>query len=275
MYFFLTFSGIPAALCGLFLVLIIIFEIRHYIENKNKHERLLSVKHVGNLPSIKCEELTNERKNKKFVIYENYLLDVGTYIETHPGGKNLLSDNLYGDVGRYLTGNQAYSNNFHAHDHNYATYVYALKKLAYSEIVNDNNIVQTHNCNNHFLDASFQIANKREISQNIFEYRFTTNELSFSRFLTGHTWIGKHFSVTSKVLNKTRYYTTCLALDDKLKDKHMSLLHSVKDDIAVTEVINKYSNYLNLYIKRYNYPTALSNQLFKSQEEFIIRGPMV
>ena len=169
---FINFNGIPAALCGLFLVLIIVFEIWHYIVNKNKYERLFADKHVGNLPSIKSEELMNERKNKKFVIYENYLLDVSTYIETHPGGRNLLSDNLYGDVGRYMTGNQAYSSNFHAYDHNYATYIYALKKLAYGELVNDSNIVQTHNSINYFLNASFQIANKREIAQNIFEYRF-------------------------------------------------------------------------------------------------------
>jgi hypothetical protein len=217
----------------------------------------------------------NERKNKKFVIYDNYLLDVSNYIETHPGGRNLISDNLYNDVGRYMTGTQAYSANFHAWDHNYSTHCYAIKNLAYAELVNDSNIIQTKNSTNHVLNHSFKIDDKREIAQNIYEYRISTNELSFARFLTGHTWIGKHFTVTSKELNKTRYYTTCLALDDKLKDKHMNLLRSIKEEVAVTEVINKTSNYLNIYAKRYNYPKTLSNQLYTSQEEFIFRGPMV
>lgn len=220
--------------------------------------------------------MVKEKAVKKFVIFENYICDVGNYIEYHPGGRNLLSDNLYSDVGRYLTGTQAYSKDFHQYDHNYQTYVYLLENLAYAKLLNDSNIVQTHNSNNVTLSQTFQIADKKEIAQNIYEYRITSNEFSFARFLTGHDWIGKHFSVTSKTLNKTRYYTTCLVLDDKLRDKHMSLLKNMKDNNqSLTEITVKSANYMNIYSKRYNYPEALSNQLFNSKEEFIIKGPMV
>ena len=227
------------------------------------------------LPQMKVSDLENEKKNKKFVIYENLICDVGSYIESHPGGKNLLSDNLFTDIGRYMTGNQAYSSNFHNYSHKYKTFVYLIEKLAYAELKLEDNIVMNHKMVSHFINNSFTIENKREIASNTYEYRFKTNELIFSRFLKGHQWIGKHFSITSKKLNKTRYYTLCLVLDEKLHNKHNELMDYIKEGKEVSEINFNTTNYLNIYCKRYPFVDALSNELFLGNNEFIIRGPMV
>ncbi len=227
------------------------------------------------LPLIKLSELENEKKNKKFVIYENLICDVGNYIESHPGGKNLISDNLYSDIGRYMTGTQAYSSKFHNYSHNYRTFLYLIEKLAYAELKDDNKIVMNHKMMSQFLNNNFNVDSKREIATNTYEYKFITNEFVFSRFLIGHQWIGKHFSVTSKRLNKTRYYTLCLVLEEKLYNKHNELLLCTKEGKELSEININTTNYLNIYSKRYEFNDALSNELYIGKDEFIIRGPMV
>jgi hypothetical protein len=222
------------------------------------------------------EELKIEKKHKKYVLYENYVCDVTKYIDAHPGGRNLISDNLYGDIGRYITGTQAYNQNFHTWDHSFSAYVHILTKLAYAELTNDSQVVQNYNGINHYLDDWYEVVNRREIALNVFEYRITSDELSFARFIPGHKWIGRHFSITSLQLNKTRYYTTCLILDEKLRDKHYNLMKQVRENSTkVSEISLKTSNYLNIYCKRYNSPEALSNQMFEGEEEFNIKGPFV
>jgi hypothetical protein len=249
--------------------------MRFYAMNKNKHERLLDI-HANVVTVMDFDEVRKERKIKKFVLYENYVCDVTKYIDAHPGGRNLISDNLYCDVGRYVTGTQAYNKDFHAWDHNFSTYVHILHKLAYAELTNDSNIIQNFNGMNHFLDDWFEILNRREIAQNIYELRITSDELSFARFIPGHRWFGKHISVTSLQLNKTRYYTTCLILDHKLRDKHVNLMKQMRETVEkISEISLKTSNYFNIYCKRYDYPDALSNQMYENEEEFNIKGPLV
>jgi hypothetical protein len=218
-------------------------------------------------------DLELEKKNSKFVIYENYLLNVEKYIIVHPGGRNMIEENLFSDVGRYLTGTQAYSTKIKAHSHKLATFEYALKNLAYAEIKESDHIVIKDNMD-HFINDTFSIMGKREIAQSIFEYRVSSINLTFVRFQTGHTWIGKHFSFTSKKLNKTRYYTLCLAMDEDVKNCHNSLLNNVMKDNAIKPIVNMTSNYLAIFSKRYNFQNTLSNELYISMEDFIIRGPM-
>jgi hypothetical protein len=214
-----------------------------------------------------------EKSNRFFVIYENYLLNVENYITAHPGGRNMISDNLFSDVGRYLTGTQAYSTQIKAHSHKLATFEYALKTLAYAEI-KDNDRIVLKDYKDHFLNETFTIKGKREVAQSVYEYRLSSSNITFARFITGHSWIGKHFSFTSKKLNKTRYYTLCLAMDEEIKISHNSLLNNVLNDGQLKPIVNTSSNYLAIFSKRYNFPNTLSNELYLSMDDFIIRGPM-
>ncbi len=71
------------------------------------------------------------------------MCDVGYFIESHPGGSHLLIKNLYQDIGRYVTGTQAFSKNFKPYSHNYLTHKYIMMQLAYAEIKDNHNILSS------------------------------------------------------------------------------------------------------------------------------------
>jgi hypothetical protein len=215
-------------------------------------------------------------KSRKFVLYENYLIDVDEFMNSHPGGRNLIQDYLYQDVGRYLTGTQAYNSTFPAHNHKYNTFKHIINKLAYAELIEDENKIVI---NTDIIDRPLAVSNKRPIAENTYEYRFDSDILSFARFIKGHEWIGRHFSVTNERLNKTRYYSNCLALDPIIRTK----LNAILDNALCDKIINHdtrvdlkdtTSTYFNLYSKRYNAPEALSNRLFESSDSFHVKGPL-
>ncbi len=139
---------------------------------------------------------------------------------------------------------------------------------------------------------------RREIAANLFEIHLkpATKEYSvnpvFPKGLTGYSWIGKNFTVTSKQLNKTRYYSTCLALNETIYDLTKNNLTNIlafeQNLPSVTVCLpndKQVTDYLELYIKNYNRPGDLSKYLceFQVQEfsldygsdDLIVNGPMV
>ena len=148
---------------------------------------------------------------------------------------------------------------------------------------------------------------RRKIASDTFELTFKpslidkTTIVKYSKRLKGYTWIGKHFSITSKKHNKTRFYSVCLCLNEYLYDLHVKLIenlkkkntkenpglydfHNVAFDIKNPKAIQ---DTLELYIKQYSFNTALSYYLtnYKVNPEFdsnlhyegdlIINGPLV
>jgi len=299
------------------LSIIIVLEINNLIKNRFRKTEFIydlingienNIKFFGShLSILNPVELDQEKKNKQFVLYENFIVDVGNFIKHHPGGQMAIEENLYSDVGRYLTGTQAYGPNFVAHDHKYMTIKYIINNLSYAELKDNHLIVKqpqysfdkldnmgysdmfrlTPNSSSiYFNQENVTLLEKRIVAQDTYEYRFKIQNLLFAKFLPGVNWIGRHFSVSSKQENKTRYYSICATLDDKIKEHHNRLLQNLKllengQNININFIIESesYVNYLSLYIKHYNLKNALSNYIFNLTEgkvnDLIIRGPNV
>jgi hypothetical protein len=261
--------------------MLIIFETFHYYYNSVKYE------HIDNLirnkifeRKVNGNELEDEKLNKKYVLYENMLVDVSKFTENHPGGRNLIIDNLYLDVGRYLTGTQGYSTGINPNTHNYWTIKYLVNNLAYAELIQEHQLLVNTVDNTNYIEKYLKISSKREIAKHVFEYQFKDENFRFSKFIPGHKWLGRHFSISYSYLSKTRYYTTCLTLDSKYKRKLNVLLdNSLKGYVHTkgmeVEFNEKSANYITFYIKRYNEPEALSNALHDENSEFKIKGPFV
>lgn len=240
----------------------------------------------------------NEEKSKtKFVIFENYLVDVTKFIDHHPGRPHLIEDNLYSDVGRYMTGTQAYSQHYHTHYHSASTFKKMLNEMVFAEIKDENKIILKHGPPSDTItfnllssgtmnESYIQLNSKIQIAESVYEFRFVPQQsLRYAKFLPGITWIGKHFSVSSLELNKTRYYSLCLTLDENVKQKHLQLLQNVAkldskqeiENVAIPDNEN-YVKYLSLYIKRYPEKQSLSDYIhnlpLNTQSDLIIRGPL-
>lgn len=233
------------------------------------------------LTTFTIKQLKDEMRKTKYVLYDNLICDVGEFINHHPGGKNLISDNLYTDVGRYITGTQAYSSKFLGHDHRFMTYRHLINKLAYGEIVEDHRIILDNRNSSYTLGGgmgNLTFIKKRAIAENTYEFSFSDKNLKFARFLPGHIWIGRHFSVTSGNLNKTRYYSLCLGLDEKIKEAHQNLLLNLSTSESLPVEIKEndlFSKNLHLYIKRYQHKDALSDYIHHKTNDILIKGPLV
>jgi hypothetical protein len=224
--------------------------------------------------------LEEEKLRRKYVIYENLLVDVTNFYEHHPGGRNLIKDNLYLDVGRYLTGTQGYSSGINPNTHNYWTVKYMIQKLAYAEIIQTQDILTSVIDSSHHIEKYLKVNAKYEIAKNTFEYKFHDNDFKFHKFIPGHRWLGRHFSISHVYLAKTRYYTTCITLDKVYKKKINILLDNAIKGYCHTkgmlfELHERTANHISFYIKRYKEPEALSNALYDESAEFKIKGPFV
>lgn len=225
-------------------------------------------------------------KDKKFVLIDNYLVDVGQYMEIHSGGKNLIEDNMYSDVTRYMNGSVPFNSKFKAWDHKFLTCFYAIKRMTFGEI-EDNHSIITEGGKGIYLNNTMIISSSRNITPNTKEFQFQLegkNEVKFSRYIEGFSWMGKHFSLTSKSRNINRLYSLCLTANEVIHNKHKQLIENYdklenKQSPLIEHLDNKHfsSSDLELYIKRYDFPNAFSKYLHEEtidKEDIHVKGPL-
>jgi hypothetical protein len=278
-------------------------EIIHFRKEKNKIELISNTFEETenlNLPIYSIEKVNIEKKIKKFVIYENLLLNIEKYIEEHPGGRNILSNNLYQDISRYITGNQAYSTKISAYDHNIETHIFSIKNISYAIIKDQHEIILNMNKSSTYINNPMNFSKKIPFAESTGKISFEKNGFLFANFLKGFEWCGRHFSISSISLKKIRYYSLCICLNEISQKKFLQLLNNLNlleenkkiEDIQIKEN-ERYTNEISFYIKSYNYSKALSqhiNLLTKDKNNYnkeedmnfinynndlIIRGPIV
>jgi hypothetical protein len=241
-------------------------------------------------------QLQNLKQEKKIVFMDNYIVDVTEYIEHHLGGQINLIETLNHDVSRYLDATSSINADFNPHDHLVSTYQHILDKMVIGVVEDNSGLIINSKNENQVIEDLMSIISTRDLSKETKEFKFSpVNKYpnhSFSRFIPGCEFIGKHFAVkislnkvSSVPLNKTRYYSVCLCLNTLIKEKHWIILKNVERIAQNQEIISPNltdeeikSDCLELYVKKYNFTGALSlhlHELNPHSEELIIRGPIV
>lgn len=278
------------------LAILLTLEIIYYRKDIHKIELISSEfkesENNKNIPIYSIQEVIAEKAKKKFVIYENLLIDIEKYIEEHPGGRNLLGDMLYQDISRYITGNQAFSSKISAYEHSTGTQIFSIKNISYAKIKDQHGIILDSNAINQsssYVYDSMNFVGNIAYVEDTGKICVKKTGLIFPNFIKGFNWTGRHFSISSKKLNKTRYYSICICLNEVVQKKIKHLISNItlleeNQKIEPVEILEeeKYSNEICFYIKSYNIPKALShhiNNIHKTEknfnEDFILRGPIV
>ena len=238
------------------------------------------------------DELLNLKKQRKIVFFDNYIIDVTDFIEFHPGGQIHLIETLNHDVSRYLDATAAINPSFDPRSHMVSTYQHIFDTMIIGQIMNNSNLI----VNSEIIDEKFNPVSSRKIAKDTNEFRYglisKNPNIRFSRFLQGYQWVGRHFAVikilikvSSVSLNKTRYYSICLCLNEIVYEKHRIILSNIikleNNEPIVSPYLNEeeiISDSLELYIKKYNFEGGLSKFLHeqnKDSENIIARGPLV
>ena len=62
------------------------------------------------------------KKGKQYVIYDNYVLDVSSFMHTHPGSPYTIKNNIGRDIGKYFNGSYHIEASASPYAHSYFAY---------------------------------------------------------------------------------------------------------------------------------------------------------
>ncbi len=94
---------------------------------RNRYKLLKNIEIDEEIDHMFKEDLM--QLNKNYVLYENYIVDVSQFMYYHPGGQNLIKENLKQDVTRYVNGSVSLNGNYIPHTHSYLATKHILEKL--------------------------------------------------------------------------------------------------------------------------------------------------
>ena len=136
-----------------------------------------------------------------------------------------------------------------------------------------------------YIDQECEIISSKLIAKNTFEIKILlkNNDYRISQFIPGFYWMGKHFALTSKKLQKSRLYSVCLCLNSEIliaQERLMNNISLLENNQNINELPENFTQnikYIEIYVKRYNYKDALSNYINSENniQDLKIKGPIV
>jgi len=148
-----------------------------------KQKRLLTEK---KLPVITIKEFDQFIKNgKKYVLYDNFVIDVESFIYEHPGSAYAIIQNIGRDIGKYFYGAYHLETSIEPHQHSsYANRI--LEKLAVAKIKGvESELFLSKETDDYQLPQSehvYNVISMQEIAKNIYRVRFGGTNLKVLNF---------------------------------------------------------------------------------------------
>ena len=190
------------------------------------------------------------REKKEWVFYDEMLLDVSGYINSHPGGSNMLRSVIGEDVGKYLNGSSSLPS-FGPNYHSPKAFSFA-KTMKIADLGFDRQILVGPYDQD---KMEWEVVDKFKVCESTFCIVLSSEKWSLAE-PEGTDWIGKHFLVTIDEFLLTRRYYSCVVCS--LKDWNEGS-----------------SRHIRLYIKPYikgKVSNAITSKMIN--ERVILKGPM-
>lgn len=213
-------------------------------------------------------------------------MDVADYIDEHPGGKRLISDNIGRDVSKFFYGGYAMGKNGYPYAHSQEALSLVFRKLAIARLVYKNDGAPKFSAN---------LAARKEIVSNVFTVTFGMERRipGVQSYYSDLDLIGRHYLVWSKDLkDKKRQYTICNVLDTGVYKEYIKAIDSFKNNQSpassskqyrIKEIFtsDKSSNEVSLTLKDYNVRGGLSSKICRDPKvsedavpKYFLKGPM-
>lgn len=154
----------------------------------------------------------NVKRGKKLVFLDTHILDISSFIDSHPGGSYLLADSIGEDYGKYIygvNGLEATHTGF-AHPSFVWTFVSLMKV---GEVGYHLGVVHKNSGPPDLHNMRWTLASKTPMAPNVSRFAFVSDEMFINHAPKGLDWIGTHFRVTADFAmgqRVHRYYSLCL-----------------------------------------------------------------
>ena len=194
-------------------------------------------------------EILNEirEKKRKWVFYDENILDVSGFRLNHPGG-TVIFDEIYGqDAGKYINGSSSVNDEISPYTHsriakNMINFL-KIGKCAYTIGVLIN---RTPDEKQSSMD--WTLSSSTSVSSTVYCLEFSSDAWDVSRDPPGYEWMGKHFLVSATVNKErvNRYYSLILVNLAVWADEVRK-----SGKVASNYNISKNESNLRLYVKKY------------------------
>ncbi|CAI2386100.1 unnamed protein product [Moneuplotes crassus] len=284
---------------GVFILMILVIEISFRLRFKYMKKGFIVHKEIR---TYSIEEFRSLIKSgKKLALFNDYILDLKSFVSEHPGGSFVLKESIGKDVGKYFYGVSSMENGVAPYEHSrYAGRI--IEKLVIGQLENKykgedtlrtslNESKSLHSDNQSRLvteveenSHTYTIKKKTWITSNVSRISFHSIDASVSRIYPGLEMCGKSYSITSLKNHVTRYYTICNCMGSLIYDEYIRSLDAAIESRSyqrkfstISDFNTKETDTLELVLKNYPMSTkGISPQVFNAtyQEQFYLQGPM-
>ncbi|CAK71902.1 unnamed protein product (macronuclear) [Paramecium tetraurelia] len=216
----------------------------------------------GNHPTA---SIIKELPQIKWVLFNSDVYDVTDY--QHPGGNFIISNVNGQEISRYFYGAfQLESTTMEPYTHSQFAYQTLLKRYV--------GTIQSVNYNNQNPGSFWDLIEKVDLSKNISLFNFTNPNFQIN-LRQNVLDLGQHFSVSlQEVGGKIRMYTKVLCMSNPYQTFREQVIKYNEGKITQPPLLQfDKINTVPLIIKKYNFPKALSAQIFEHQGNFWVQGP--
>lgn len=131
---------------------------------------------------------------RQYVLFNNYVIDVESFIGEHPGGSAMLLHHIGRDIGKYFYGAYSLERTMPRNQHSYFAFK-ILSKLAIAKLDHDT-IFTPRKQEDYALKYSVNIFTVKEterIQRSIYRVKFSNPELLIKNFSGSSSFFGKSF----------------------------------------------------------------------------------
>jgi len=251
--------GLMTALYTIIGVAYFLLEIRHQLSIQFPVIKYLDCRRA-NLPGMTHQAALDRvlREGKKWVFYDDLVLDVAPFVNSHPGGAIFIKKAYGEDMGKYINGCSSYGEHFLPYDHPNQARDLA-ERLAIARIPYPEEIFIKKSKQIDFGKMEWTVASKRWIAHNTLHVKLINISLGILNDGVSPSHFGKHFLITSDIDGRTvrRYYS---ALFVNLEEWSKQVLgttfqtkyESLEDSYVEDEDSHNLTNFVQFIIKVYD-----------------------
>jgi cytochrome b involved in lipid metabolism len=266
-----------------FIVLDTVYQCRKPIQMS--HRTMLADKKLRSMTFDEFNEAV--KQNKKYLLFDEYVIDVESFQGEHPGGSAMLEHHIGRSIGRYFYGAYKLEWTMRTHTHSkFAAKVMA--KLAIAKIdLGSNDMIKNKIQNDYQIQNPnfiFNFKQRTKLMRKIYRIEMENQELMVKNISPDTSLFGRSMLVVSMKNYVSRYYTICHCMWSDIYQEYISAMKAALNHGIYNRKYGSLEEYQEMasgkfeFIMKY-YPDTdegLSYQIKKSrpESEYYISGPI-
>ncbi|CAI2387249.1 unnamed protein product [Moneuplotes crassus] len=224
------------------------------------------------------------QQGRKVVLFNNYIIDVASFIDEHPGTALAITQNIGQDVGKYIFG--ATGMNCDVPKYCHSSYsIKILEKLAIGKMCTTSKEITEYWEKPTPKESVFVVEEKSTIFDDVVRVKMRVlkqkEAISRKHQVNDLRYSGMGYSITSLKDQLCRYYTICDCMRDEVYQRYCKIFTAVSEGSPIedtdTNIQDLFDDSLEFVVKKYpKAKTGMSVRLSNASDldKFYVNGPL-